>query len=80
MAGGVREQRIPLQGDAAGYSQPYSGWRGSIRFSDKSYVTLLIFSDMLQFMHISNSEVGELLKMDNLHAPKIPVEFEMDWK
>lgn len=72
--GGVREQRIslpfPSGGDAAGYSQHYSGWRHSIRFSDKSYVTLLIFSGMLQFMHISTSELGEILKTDNLHAPK----------
>lgn len=70
--GSVREQRIPFPlpsgGDAAGYSQPCSGWRGSIRFSDKSYVTLLIFSGMLQFMHISTSELGEILKTDNLHA------------
>lgn len=72
--GGVSEQRIPLSprsgGAAAGYSQPCSGWRGSIKFSEKSYAALLIFSDVLQFMQIPTSELGEILKTDDLHAQK----------
>lgn len=41
-----------------------------MRFAEKSYVTLEIFSDMLQFMHISTSESGEIQKTENLHGKK----------
>lgn len=72
--GGVREQRtllpLPSGGDAAGCSQPCSGWSGSTGFSDRWSVMLLVFSGMLQFMHFSTSDSGEILETDNLHAPK----------
>lgn len=56
--GGVRELRIPLPlplgGDAVDI-QSCSGWASRIRFSDKSHVTLLILTEILQFTHISTS-------------------------
>lgn len=56
--GGVRELRIPLPlllgGDAVDIPS-CSGWASRIRFSDKSHVTLLILTEILQFMHVSTS-------------------------